>query len=87
MLNAGIAWADLSAEYGDGPGVACWRRLREWRAIPVLSAKGDSVQGGAVIARQRTFLVKQVLRTLPTPRVNRTGDGLPEPVIERPSTV
>ena len=31
VLRTGIRWRDLPAEMGCGPGVSCWRRLRDWQ--------------------------------------------------------
>ena len=31
VLRSGIPWAMLPREMGCGPGVTCWRRLREWQ--------------------------------------------------------
>jgi transposase len=31
VLRSGIPWRMLPAELGDGSGVTCWRRLREWQ--------------------------------------------------------
>ena len=38
VLNTGIAWQDLPAEYGYGSGVTCWRRLRTWQQAGVWDA-------------------------------------------------
>ncbi|SBV53260.1 transposase [Xanthomonas bromi] len=32
VLRTGIAWEDLPSELGDGSGMTCWRRLRDWQA-------------------------------------------------------
>ncbi len=33
VLTTGISWNALPRELGCGPGVTCWRRLREWQRI------------------------------------------------------
>ena len=38
VLHTGIAWEDLPQEYGDGSGVTCWRRLRDWQQAGVWEA-------------------------------------------------
>jgi transposase len=35
VLKTGIRWRDLPAEMGCGPGVSCWRRLRDWQQAGV----------------------------------------------------
>ena len=33
VLKTGMAWEDLPQELGCGPGMSCWRRLREWQEV------------------------------------------------------
>src|SRR5829696_1542763 len=35
VLKTGIPWEMLPKEMGYGPGMICWRRLREWQATGV----------------------------------------------------
>lgn len=35
VLKTGLRWRDLLAEMGNGSGVTCWRRLRDWQAASV----------------------------------------------------
>ncbi|MFC7519748.1 IS5 family transposase [Xanthomonas populi] len=35
VLRTGVPWEDLPVELGDGSGMTCWRRLRDWQAAGV----------------------------------------------------
>ncbi|TWQ50086.1 IS5 family transposase [Xanthomonas vasicola] len=35
VLRTGIAWEELPGELGDGSGMTCWRRLRDWQVSGV----------------------------------------------------
>ena len=35
VLRTGLPWGDLPRELGCGPGMTCWRRLRDWQEAGV----------------------------------------------------
>ena len=43
VLFTGIGWEDLPQELGFGPGMTCWRRLRDWQAAGVFEAMHQAV--------------------------------------------
>ena len=38
VLRTGIQWEMLPLEMGCGPGITCWRRLRDWQEAGVWDA-------------------------------------------------
>jgi transposase len=35
VLTTGIGWQQLPQQLGDGSGMTCWRRLRDWQVAGV----------------------------------------------------